>query len=64
MTSSSKPEDACEKKPADAAVPDEYDCYCGLGPTCPHFLRMTDEEKAACSRDKRQYAQAFFKNGM
>lgn len=64
MTSSIKPEDACDKKPADDAVPDEYDCYCGLGPACPHFLRMTDEEKAACSRDKRQYAQAFFKNGM
>lgn len=61
---SSRQDEAREKKPVSAAEQEEYDCYCGLGPACPHFLRMTEEERLACSRDKRQYAQAFYKNGM
>jgi hypothetical protein len=39
-------------------------CYCGLGPACPYWARMTPEQRAACSQDKRQTAEAMFKAGM
>ena len=40
------------------------DCYCGLGPKCVYFRQMTWEERTACSQDKRQTAEAYFKAGM
>lgn len=40
------------------------DCYCGLGPACQYFRQMTPAERVACSRDKRQTAEAYWKGGM
>jgi hypothetical protein len=40
------------------------DCYCGLGPDCELFRKMTPDQRAACTRDKRATAQSFFRNGL
>lgn len=40
------------------------ECYCGLGPACPIWRRMTPKERAECSRDKRAYAQLLWKHGV
>lgn len=46
------------------AVVDGVVCYCGLGPTCPHWEKMTIEERIACSQDKRQIDESMFKMGI
>lgn len=40
------------------------ECYCGLGPACEIWNKMTPEERAACSRDKRAYSQLLWKHGV
>ena len=40
------------------------DCYCGLGPACEIWRKMTPDERAACSRDKRAYSQLLWKHGV
>jgi hypothetical protein len=37
-------------------------CYCGLYDECPHWHEMTDDERRACSADKRMILQQFWKN--
>jgi hypothetical protein len=37
-------------------------CYCGLYDECPHWHEMTDDERRACSTDKRMILQHFWKN--
>ena len=39
-------------------------CYCGFGPACQLWRRMTPEQRADCSADKRLVAQRMWKNGM
>ena len=39
-------------------------CYCGLGPACPLWRRMTPEQRTACSLDQRATAQRLWINGM
>ena len=39
-------------------------CYCGLGPACPLWRRMTPEQRTACSEDQRATAQRLWINGM
>lgn len=39
------------------------DCYCGLGQACTHWEEMTPEDRVACSRDKRAYVEALWRNG-
>ena len=46
------------------AVPSKYECYCGLGPACPLFRTMTPEQRVCCTRDKRQQAQSWYRNGV
>lgn len=41
-----------------------FECYCGLGPACPLFRAMTPQQRTACSRDKRQTGQSYYKNGL
>lgn len=38
-------------------------CYCGLGPACEVWRKMTPVERDACSRDKRANAQLLWKRG-
>jgi hypothetical protein len=40
------------------------ECYCGFGPACPLWRRMTPAQRSACSFDKRATAQYMWKNGM
>lgn len=40
------------------------ECYCGLGPACEIWRKMTPDERAACSRDKRAYEQLLWKHGV
>lgn len=53
-----------EPKARHDMVVDGVVCYCGLGPACPHWKFMTDEERIACSQDKRQIDEAMYKGGM
>ena len=39
------------------------DCYCGLGEDCCHWEELTPEGRADCSRDKRAFMDALWKNG-
>jgi hypothetical protein len=39
-------------------------CYCGLGPACEIWRKMTPDERDACTRDKRAYAQLLWKHGV
>ena len=39
-------------------------CYCGFGPACPLWRKMTPAQRLACSFDKRATAQYFWKNGL
>ena len=39
-------------------------CYCGLGPSCEIWSKMTPEERADCSRDKRAYSQLLWRHGV
>lgn len=39
-------------------------CYCGLGPACEIWRKMTPEEREACTRDKRAYEQLLWKHGV
>jgi hypothetical protein len=39
------------------------ECYCGLGPACEIWRKMTPDERAACTRDKRAYAQLLWMQG-
>lgn len=39
-------------------------CYCGYGRACPFWAAMTTQQRIACSQDKRQMAEAYFKVGM
>jgi hypothetical protein len=40
------------------------ECYCGLGPACSVWRRMTPAQRTACSLDKRATAQYLWKNGV
>ena len=40
------------------------ECYCGLGPACSRWRRMTPEQRIECSWDKRLVEQRLWKNGM
>ena len=40
------------------------DCYCGLGPACEVWGKMTPEQREDCSRDKRAYAELLWKHGV
>jgi hypothetical protein len=40
------------------------ECYCGLGPACHRWRRMTPEQRQECSLDHRLIAQRYWKNGM
>jgi hypothetical protein len=40
------------------------ECYCGLGPACEIWRKMTPDERAACSRDKRATEELFWKHGV
>ena len=40
------------------------DCYCGLGPACYYFRHMTPDQRIACSQDRRQTDEAYWKVGM
>ncbi|MDA1080625.1 MAG: hypothetical protein O2973_02950 [Gemmatimonadetes bacterium] len=40
------------------------DCYCGLGPACEVWRKMTPTEREACSRDKRAYSQLLWRHGV
>jgi len=40
------------------------ECYCGLGPACEIWTKMTPEERAVCTRDKRAYSQLLWKHGV
>jgi hypothetical protein len=51
-------------RPRREVVIDGVVCYCGLGRACPCWAAMTVEQRIACSQDKRQSAEAFFKVGM
>jgi hypothetical protein len=39
-------------------------CYCGLGPACEIWSKMTPEERADCSRDKRAFSQLLWRHGV
>lgn len=39
------------------------ECYCGLGPACEIWRKMTPDERASCTRDKRAYAQLLWMQG-
>jgi hypothetical protein len=39
-------------------------CYCGLGPACEIWRKMTPSERKDCSRDKRAYEQLLWKHGV
>ena len=39
-------------------------CYCGWGPDCVFWRRMTPEERERCALDKRGTAQWYYQNGM
>lgn len=39
-------------------------CYCGLYETCPTWNQMNDEERRACSSDKRMTAEYYWKYGV
>ena len=39
-------------------------CYCGLGPACEIWRKMTPAERADCTRDKRAAAELMWKHGM
>lgn len=40
------------------------ECYCGLGPACSLWRRMTPEQRIQCSWDRRLVQQRLYKNGM
>ena len=40
------------------------ECYCGLGPACEVWRKMTPAERADCTRDKRAYAELLWKHGV
>ena len=40
------------------------ECYCGFGPACFRWQRMTPEQRVECSLDHRLIAQRYWKNGM
>ena len=40
------------------------ECYCGLGPACEIWRKMSPEARADCSRDKRAYEQLLWKHGV
>jgi hypothetical protein len=40
------------------------ECYCGLGPACHLWRRMTPEQRQECSWEHRLVAQRYWKNGM
>jgi hypothetical protein len=44
--------------------PGTYECYCGLGPACPIFGKMTDQQRHDCTEDKRRTAQQYYRNGI
>jgi hypothetical protein len=39
-------------------------CYCGLGPACEIWRKMTPDQRADCTRDKRAYAELLWKHGV
>lgn len=41
-----------------------FDCYCGSSAACPVRERLTPQERANCSHDKRQTAQTFYRDGL
>lgn len=40
------------------------ECYCGLGPACEIWRKMTPAQRADCTRDKRAYGQLLWKHGV
>lgn len=40
------------------------ECYCGLGPACSRWHRLTPEQRVECSLDHRLIAQRYWKNGL
>ena len=40
------------------------ECYCGLGPACEVWRKLTPDERLACSTDKRAYSQLLWKHGV
>jgi uncharacterized protein with FMN-binding domain len=41
-----------------------FECYCGIDAACPVFRLMTPQQRVNCSRDKRQTAQAYYRDGV
>lgn len=39
-------------------------CYCGHYENCPHWDEMTDDERRACSTDKRMAVESLWKAGV
>jgi hypothetical protein len=40
------------------------ECYCGLGPACSRWHRLTPKQRVECSLDHRLTAQRYWKNGI
>ncbi len=40
------------------------ECYCGLGPACELWRKMTPAQRADCTRDKRASGQLLWRHGV